>query len=75
MRTCKVCGESLTKGQPDPCIGYIKGVSAACCGHGDDDEAYVSFYLPDGSFVAWSGGFTRMSKQELEDAESGIVKY
>lgn len=28
---------------PDPCIGYLPGVYNACCGHGDDKSAYVSF--------------------------------
>lgn len=63
----------VVEGQPDPCIGYIDGVSVACCGHGNDGDAYVSFYLPDGSFVAWDGGFTRMTKEELEESEGAVV--
>ena len=70
-RICPACDAEVVKGKPDPCIGNLAGVSAACCGHGDDSKAYVAFYLPDGSFVAWDGGFTRMSSQELSDAESG----
>ena len=33
-RTCKRCGEYQTKEGYDPCLGYIKGVKSACCGHG-----------------------------------------
>lgn len=29
--------------KPDPCIGYLPGVFNACCGHGDDKTAYISF--------------------------------
>ena len=72
MRRCNRCDAELVDGKPDPCIVYIVGVSAACCGHGDDEKAYVSYYLPDGSFVAWDGGFTRMTKTELELSESGV---
>jgi hypothetical protein len=28
---------------PDPCVGYLPGVYNACCGHGEDDEAYITF--------------------------------
>jgi hypothetical protein len=27
----------------DACLGRLPGVSAACCGHGRDDEAYIRF--------------------------------
>ena len=27
----------------DPCLGVLPGVSYACCGHGDPDDAYVAF--------------------------------
>lgn len=33
--TCKVCKELHSPLYPDPCLGYIPGVFAACCGHGD----------------------------------------
>ena len=74
-RICPACDVEIVGGEPDPCIGKIAGVSAACCGHGDDSKAYVAFYLSDGSFVAWDGGFTRMSSQELSDAESGARRH
>lgn len=30
---------------PDPCIGYIEGVSSACCGHGGTCTPYVVWGL------------------------------
>jgi len=33
-RPCKRCGELPAPGGYDACLGYIKGVESACCGHG-----------------------------------------
>lgn len=33
-RPCKKCGKYPTKEGYDACIGYIKGATSACCGHG-----------------------------------------
>ena len=33
-RSCIRCGELPTKEGYDKCLGYIKGVESACCGHG-----------------------------------------
>lgn len=40
----RVCGkcEAICGNGPDPCLGYIPGVSHACCGHGRDSGAYVT---------------------------------
>lgn len=37
---CDACGITMTEG-PDACLGYIPGVSHACCGHGGAAEPYV----------------------------------
>ncbi len=42
-RACGYCGESQTKKGHDACIGTLKGVMNACCGHGKDNEAYIQF--------------------------------
>ncbi len=38
MRTCEHCGKTSDGsdrfGGPDPCLGHLPGVIAACCGHG-----------------------------------------
>lgn len=34
LRSCKICGKMPTKEGYDACLGYIKGVKSACCGHG-----------------------------------------
>lgn len=46
---CKHCGKSDTGKGHDGCLGTLKGVGNACCGHGFSDEAYVQFL--DGSSV------------------------
>lgn len=33
-RPCPQCGALADAGGPDPCMGVLPGVSAACCGHG-----------------------------------------
>lgn len=38
---CPKCGEQLTWGEPDPCIGWLPGVAHTCCGHGNPRDAYV----------------------------------
>jgi hypothetical protein len=39
-RHCGRCSQHMPDG-PDWCLGYLPAVSHACCGHGDDDKAYV----------------------------------
>ena len=34
IRTCKRCGQIPTVEGYDACLGYIPGVTSACCGHG-----------------------------------------
>ena len=47
---CGHCGESSTPEGHDGCLGTLPGVANACCGHGADDEAYVT--LEDGRRLA-----------------------
>lgn len=39
-RPCPSCGLTAEPGGPDPCIGMVPGVTAACCGHGHDEDRY-----------------------------------
>ena len=39
-RPCGACGVPAGADDPDPCLGWIEGVTAACCGHGVA-EGYV----------------------------------
>ena len=41
FRKCGHCNKPSTPEGHDPCIGTLPGVINACCGHGDDDQAYV----------------------------------
>jgi hypothetical protein len=33
-RPCNKCGQLPTNEGYDACLGYIKGIKSACCGHG-----------------------------------------
>ena len=37
-RPCIRCNRPPTKEGHDACLGYIEGVSSACCGHGKEEE-------------------------------------
>ncbi len=42
-RPCGRCERSTTADGHDACLGALPGVSNACCGHGNNGEAYVQF--------------------------------
>jgi hypothetical protein len=42
-RPCVACGKQVGVGEPDHCLGKLKGVRAACCGHGHPEGAYFMF--------------------------------
>lgn len=39
---CFRCNQQVIKGEPDPCLGMLPGVTSACCGHGKK-EGYLLF--------------------------------
>jgi hypothetical protein len=41
-RPCARCGRLPTKEGYDACLGYIKGASSACCGHGKE-KGYIVY--------------------------------
>ena len=46
---CRRCKQIHVPPQPDPCLGLLEGVSAADCGHGRDDHAFVVLVDEDGA--------------------------
>ena len=42
-RPCGNCGKQYTKEGHDACLGTLKGLMNACCGHGENRDAYVQF--------------------------------
>jgi hypothetical protein len=50
VRPCGNCGSNPTKEGHDGCLGELKGLMNACCGHGDEREAYVQFL--DGTVIS-----------------------
>ena len=49
LRLCGKCNKGYTSENHDACLGTLKGVMNACCGHGIINETYIQFY--DGSCV------------------------
>jgi hypothetical protein len=50
---CDHCGQRCSDdSDDDPCIEGLPGVLNACCGHGDEREAYVQ--MRDGTWVGGS---------------------
>jgi hypothetical protein len=46
-RPCGNCGKDRAKEGYDGCLGTLKGVMNACCGHGVVKEAYVQYWSGD----------------------------
>lgn len=42
-RPCGFCNREKTKEDHDGCLGTLPGVENACCGHGQDVDAYIWF--------------------------------
>jgi len=42
-RPCKKCGKMPTKEGHDACLGTLKGVKYACCGHGIKGQKYIQY--------------------------------
>lgn len=42
-RPCGHCGRHYTEEGHDGCLGTLPGVNNACCGHGQDLDAYVAY--------------------------------
>jgi hypothetical protein len=42
-RSCGHCSMSNTPEGHDGCLGTLKGIMNACCGHGQTNESYVQF--------------------------------
>lgn len=40
-RPCIRCGRMPTKEGYDACLGFIDGLSSACCGHGTEKPYYI----------------------------------
>jgi len=42
-RVCGKCDKANTPEGHDACLGELIGVMNACCGHGNDSEAYAQY--------------------------------
>ncbi len=41
---CKACGRYKTYEGHDGCLGELIGITNACCGHGNNNAAYIQFF-------------------------------
>lgn len=85
LQLCKNCGKGPYRPgtDPDPCLGLIEEVLAACCGHGDDFGRYVLtstneiFRGKDADLVIGSPLFQReqcQSPKWTEEAKFGMFR-
>ncbi len=57
-RPCGHCGAHNTPEGHDGCLGTLPGLMNACCGHGEEREAYVQFL--DGEAIQGTDAITIM---------------
>jgi hypothetical protein len=43
IRPCRKCGRIFSLENHDPCLGILPGVRQACCGHGVEEQSFISF--------------------------------
>lgn len=58
-RPCGRCGRANTSEDHDACLGTLRGVRNACCGHGAESAAFVQFETGSSLYgkeaLAWFG--------------------
>jgi len=75
-RDCGHCGKSDTSEGHDGCLGSLPGVTNACCGHGENDCAYVQFEGGTelrGVFAIQYFENARLSDPRDEDSDKPVV--
>lgn len=66
-RPCGHCGQHATPEGHDACLGTLPGVTNACCGHGNDAEAYVQ--RPDGNVTRGAAAAHEMQRMMQKRGE------
>lgn len=71
-RPCGHCGlyGNSSDGDVDPCLGVLPGVTNACCGHGNPDEAYICFM---GGMVIRGFDITELHHRQLSEQEQNLI--
>jgi hypothetical protein len=62
---CARCKCERTLEGHDACLGILEGVVNACCGHGNNAEAYIQY--PDGSTIHGENALIIMRKGQNND--------
>ena len=60
-RPCGACGLIADYHGPDPCLGWLPGVSGACCGHG----VQAGYVVRSGNI--WTGNLSKLNVERLGD--------
>lgn len=66
QRPCTECGAPRTPAGHDACIPDLPGVTAACCGHGSSEHAYVQ--TADGSLIKGRDAISWIIDRQASDA-------
>jgi len=66
---CDKCKKGPTKEGHDGCLGTLSGpVMNACCGHGNDSQAYIQYWGENGK------GGKRIAGDEAIDEQARIIR-
>lgn len=71
-RPCGYCGQygNSNEGKVDPCLGFLPGVTNACCGHGNPEDAYICFQ---GGLVIRDFYVEEFHQRQMTEEEKKIV--
>lgn len=72
-RPCGYCGRHNTADGHDGCLGVLPKVINACCGHGQEDDAYVQFN--DGSSVYGKEAINIVNKRRLSNLDGWADEF
>jgi len=64
-RPCGYCDKENTKEGHDGCLGTLKGIMNACCGHGQNNEAYLQFL--DGRIISGENAINNLLTNQREN--------
>lgn len=76
-RKCVACGVLQPKeyGVPDPCLGTLPGVLAACCGHGTEGQCYIMYdRVGEDGYVIVRGEEARRAQLELDGSPAEFTR-
>ena len=71
-RPCGSCGLANTPEGYDGCLGFLPGVENACCGHGDEGDAYI--VLVGGERLAGAAAIQMFERTKARPAHAPVER-